>query len=57
MGDDVPLFGNPTMAQIKAHKDKKMRKAKAKPCLFAGVLQMIMTKIMTLKSPKEIWNI
>jgi len=37
---------------MKAHKEKKTRKAKAKSCLFAGVSQMIMTGIMTLKSPK-----
>jgi len=54
--DDVPLSENPTVAQIKAHKEKKTRKAKAKSCLFAGVSQMIMTRIMTLKSPKEIWE-
>ncbi|XP_027932931.1 uncharacterized protein LOC114188559 [Vigna unguiculata] len=54
--DDVPLSENPTMAQMKAHKEKKTRKAKAKSCLFAGVSQMIMTRIMTLKSPKEIWE-
>jgi len=54
--DDVPLSENPTVAQIKVHKDKKTRKAKAKSCLFASVSQMIMIKIMTLKSPKEIWE-
>ncbi|XP_027905830.1 uncharacterized protein LOC114165389 [Vigna unguiculata] len=52
--DDVPLSENPTAAQMKAHKEKKIRKAKSKSCLFAGVSQMIMTRIMTLKSPKEI---
>ena len=54
--DDVPLSKNPTMDQIKVHKDKKMRKAKAKSCLFTTVSQMIMTRIMTLKSPKVIWE-
>ena len=29
-------------------------RAKAKSCLFIGVSQIIMTRIMTLKSPKEI---
>ena len=37
-------------------KDKKTRKEKAKLCLFARVSQMIMTKIMTLKSPKKNWE-
>jgi len=54
--DNVPLSENPTVAQMKVHKEKKTRKTKAKSCLFAGVSQMIMTKIMTLKSPKEIWE-
>jgi len=51
-----PLPENPTMAQIKNHKEGKTRKAKAKSCLFAGVSKMIQTRIMTLKSPKEIWE-
>ena len=35
---EVPaLPGNPTMAQIKNHKDRKTRKSKAKACLFATV--------------------
>jgi len=38
------------------HKDKKTRKSKAKSCLLVGVSQMILTRIMTLKSPKEIWE-
>jgi len=54
--DDVPLSENLIVAQIKAHKDKKMRKAKAKSYLFASVSQMIKTRIMTLKSLKEIWE-
>ena len=54
--DDVSLSENLTETQMKAHKDKKMRKAKAKSCLFASVSQMIMTRIMTLKSPKGIWE-
>ena len=33
-----------------------MRKEKAKSCLFVRVSQMIMNRIMTLKSPKEIWE-
>ena len=30
----LPLPENPTMAQIRIHKEKKTRKAKAKSCLF-----------------------
>nr|KYP39287.1 Retrovirus-related Pol polyprotein from transposon TNT 1-94 [Cajanus cajan] len=50
------LLDNPTMAQIKNHKEKKTRKEKAKSCLFAGVSTTIFTKIITLKSTKAIWD-
>ncbi|KZV47520.1 hypothetical protein F511_14592 [Dorcoceras hygrometricum] len=51
---EVPaLPNNPTMAQIKAHKEKK---TKAKACLFAAVSSSIFTRIMSLKSAKEIWD-
>lgn len=51
-----PLRVDPTMAQIKAHKEKKTKKSKAKACLFATVSSTILTRIMTLKSAYEIWN-
>ncbi|XP_052477233.1 uncharacterized protein LOC128032608 [Gossypium raimondii] len=51
-----PLPANPTVAQIKAQKEKKTRKSKVKACLFAVVSQMIFTRIMSLKSAKEIWD-
>ncbi|XP_047260888.1 uncharacterized protein LOC107856101, partial [Capsicum annuum] len=54
---DVPtLPNNPTMAQIKAHKEKKTRKSKAKACLFASVSSTVFTRIMSLKTAKEVWN-
>jgi len=35
---EVPLLSdNPTMAQLKFHKEKKTKKAKAKSCLFISV--------------------
>jgi len=37
-------------------KEEMTKKAKAKSCLFACVSQMILIKIMILKSPKEIWK-
>nr|KYP62110.1 hypothetical protein KK1_016634 [Cajanus cajan] len=52
----LSLPENPTMAQIKNHKEKKTKKAKAKSCLFAGVSQTIFTRIMTHKMPKLIWD-
>jgi hypothetical protein len=51
-----PLPNNPTMAQLKYHKEKKTKKAKAKSCLFAGVSETVFTRIMTLKTPKAIWD-
>nr|KYP37894.1 hypothetical protein KK1_040895 [Cajanus cajan] len=45
---------NPTVAQMKIHKEKKIKKAKAKSCLFACASQNVFTKIMTLKSAKAI---
>ena len=51
-----PLLANPTLAQIKAQKEKKTRKSKAKACLFVVVSQMIFTRIMSLKTTKEIWD-
>jgi len=50
------LPNNPTVAQIKSHKEKKTIKSKAKETLFAAVSTIIFTKIMTLTSPKDIWN-
>lgn len=50
------LPNNPTMAQIKSHKEKKTIKYKTKATLFAVVSTTVLTKIMTLTSPKEIWN-
>lgn len=54
---EIPaLPNNPTMAQIKAQKEKKTKKAKAKACLFAAVSSTIFTRIMSFKSAKEIWD-
>ncbi|XP_059599370.1 uncharacterized protein LOC132255304 [Vitis vinifera] len=54
---DVPLLSdNPTMAQVKNHKERKTRKSKAKTCLFAVVSATIFTRIMSLKSAKAIWS-
>lgn len=54
---DVPaLPNNPTVAQIKTHKEKKTKKSKAKACLFAAVSPMIFTRIMSLKTAKAIWD-
>ncbi|XP_052182060.1 uncharacterized protein LOC127794845 [Diospyros lotus] len=51
-----PLPNNPTLAQIRHHKERRQRKSKAKSCLFSAVSSTIFTRIMTLKSAKEIWD-
>ena len=45
---------NPTMTQIKVHKERKTRKSKAKACLFVATSPTIFTRIMSLKSANEI---
>ncbi|XP_022747969.1 uncharacterized protein LOC111297556 [Durio zibethinus] len=52
----LALPNNPIIAQIKVQKEKKIRKSKAKACLFAAVSSIIFTRIMSLKSAKEIWD-
>ncbi|XP_020237723.1 uncharacterized protein LOC109816956 [Cajanus cajan] len=47
---------NPTLNQIKYHKERKKRKSKAKSYLFSAVSQSIFTRIVTLKSAKAIWD-
>jgi len=51
---DLPA--NPTVAQLKIHKEKKTRKSKAKACLYAAVSNTIFTRIMNLESAKGIWD-
>ena len=46
--DILLLSDDPTMNQIRIHKEKKTKKEKAKSCLFAGVSQTIFTRIMAL---------
>ncbi|XP_074342185.1 uncharacterized protein LOC141679637 [Apium graveolens] len=50
------LPNNPTMAQIRHHKERKTKKVKAKATLFAAVSSDIFTRIMTMKTAFEIWN-
>lgn len=49
-----PLPDNPTIAQIRNHKERRTRKSKAKACLFAVVSTTIFSRIMSLKTVKEI---
>ena len=51
-----PLPENPTVAQLKNHKERKIRMVKAKVCLFSLVSKIIFTRIMNLNSAKDIWD-
>ena len=54
---EIPtLPNNPTMAHIKAQREKKMKKSKSKACLFATMSLTIFTRIMSLKTAKSIWD-
>ncbi|KAG5240880.1 gag-pol polyprotein [Salix suchowensis] len=50
------LANNPTMMQIKTHKELKTKKSKTKACLFATVSATIFTRVMSHKSAKSIWD-
>jgi hypothetical protein len=52
--DISSLPEDPTEAHMKIHKERKINRAKT--CLFASVSQTVFVKIMTLKTPKEIWD-
>ena len=49
-----PLLDNPTMAQVKRNKEKRAKKSKAKAGLFVDVSTTFFTKIMSLKTAKDI---
>ncbi|XP_017406496.1 uncharacterized protein LOC108319764 [Vigna angularis] len=51
-----PLPNNPTVAQMKNHKEKRLRKSKVKSILFTAVSPIIFNKIITLKTTYEIWK-
>ncbi|XP_010532447.1 PREDICTED: uncharacterized protein LOC104808467 [Tarenaya hassleriana] len=52
-----PLTGNPTLNQIRSHKEKVTRKAKAMSCIFSAVSPSVFTKIMNLESAKAMWDL
>jgi len=54
--DILELPSNPTMAQMKNHKERKTRKVKAKNFLFSTMTKIIFTRIMNFKSTKENWD-
>ncbi|KAL3612509.1 hypothetical protein D5086_003529 [Populus alba] len=54
--DPPPLIANPTIAQMKAHEEEKLKKDKAIICLHSGLADHIFTKIMNLETPKQVWD-
>ncbi|PKI75799.1 hypothetical protein CRG98_003842 [Punica granatum] len=50
------LPDNPTMNQIKYHKERVTGKAKAKSCLYAAASVTHFIRIMRLQSAKAIWD-
>ncbi|XP_047270435.1 uncharacterized protein LOC107874030 [Capsicum annuum] len=48
----TPLGDNPTVNQMRHHKERKTRKVKAKACLFSAVSPSILTRIMQMKSAR-----
>ncbi|XP_006601625.1 uncharacterized protein [Glycine max] len=51
---ELPL--DPMVAQMKNHRERKTKKAKAKNCLFSVVSKIFFTIIMNFKSAKQIWD-
>ena len=45
-----PLVDNPSINQMKIHKERKARKAKAKAYLFFAVSPSLLTRIMQMES-------
>ncbi|RVX12855.1 Retrovirus-related Pol polyprotein from transposon RE1 [Vitis vinifera] len=54
--DPPPLGANPTVAQMKAYEEEKLKKDKAITCLHSGLADHIFTKIMNLETPKLVWD-
>ena len=51
-----PLGDNPSINQMKIHKERKTRKAKDKGCLFFTISPSILTRIMQMESAAAIWE-
>ena len=51
-----PLGANPTVAQMKAYEEEKLKKDKVITYLHSGLVDHIFTKIMDLETPKQVWD-
>ena len=54
--DPPALPTNPTLAQIRTHEEKKMKKDKVITYLHSGLADHVFTKIMDLETPKFVWD-
>ncbi|KAG6496746.1 hypothetical protein ZIOFF_044618 [Zingiber officinale] len=52
----TPLPDNPTINQIRFHKESITRKAKVMSCLYATMPPFIFNRIMKFPTTKDIWN-
>jgi len=55
-GDTNPLPNNPTMAQIKIHREEVSKKFKALSCIQSALSEVIFTRVMTTETAKEAWD-
>ncbi|XP_060670220.1 uncharacterized protein LOC132800479 [Ziziphus jujuba] len=54
--DPPSLSDNPTLVQIKRQEELIQRKPKALTCIHQAVINAVFTRIINIKSPKEVWN-
>ena len=54
--DPQPLLADPTLAQIRNHREERAKKFKAKTCLYSVVSKAIFPIIIALDTTKQIWN-
>ncbi|KAF2306576.1 hypothetical protein GH714_019544 [Hevea brasiliensis] len=54
--DPPPLPNDPSLAQIKNHREEKSRKFRALTCIHSAVSETIFTRIMTCETAKEAWD-
>jgi hypothetical protein len=53
--DPQPLLADPTLAQIRNHREERAKKFKAKTCLYS-VSKAIFPIIIAFDTAKQIWN-
>jgi len=50
------LLVDPTLAQIRNHREERAKKFKAKTCLYSAISKAIFPRIIALDTTKQIWN-